>query len=184
MDEDEAFAIMHANLKGPKRKKPSDWLTIARACRVLTNKYGSYAEVAKHFRVNDRMIGQIDRLNDLNPEVKELLRQRKLGVDEGNWISRLPMARQGDVAREVLDLPSKAVRMVVDRLMLNPALSVKEVKRDLIQLGAIQTRLHLVVISLSNESFEVLRSKAKKAGRELHDYARKMLENDIKGESK
>ena len=96
MNEERAIAIMFANLKGGK-KKPSNLIEFADACRTLQNKWkGGFKEMSDFFKVSQYMLRQIDKINELDDEVKKLVKAHKLGIDASYQLWRIDAIRRKD----------------------------------------------------------------------------------------
>jgi len=79
----------------------------ARAARLLIEKYGSQQQVCKRFGFKKSTLSELDSINDLNPQVLELMkfngRTRPLSVSEAIQLTKLPKEKQLEVAMKVLE---------------------------------------------------------------------------------
>ena len=178
MKEEKAVAIMMGNLKGSKIK-PTNLLEFAVACRELKNKWG-FTEMAKHFRVSQYMLRQIDKINELtNPKIKKLIKDGKLGIEASYQLWRIKEPKRSQVADEIKDMTIEDVRTLMYILKKNPELSVQECKK--IFKKSEPEKMRLLVLPLDPETYEHLQKSALKSKETIHNYSLKILRRDILG---
>jgi len=175
LSEEKATAILLANLKGPK-KKPTNLLTIAAACRLLIQRWG-IKRVSEFFGVSQYQLRQIDKINDLSPEVRELIQKGKLGIEASYQLWRLGEKLQSEVAKEMLGMSAHEIRQLVYLLRKNPSMSVKEAKR--LTDKAMQKRISLLVLPLTSDTYRNLRRLAEESHQGIHDLVLRVLEDYI-----
>src|SRR2546422_8506572 len=96
-----ATLILLRSLKG-RKNKPHNLVEVAEACRTLRDdKDWGWKEMSRFFKVSVYMLRQIDRINDLNPTAKKLVRRGKIKIEQAYQLSRLTGSRQDEAAPEV-----------------------------------------------------------------------------------
>ena len=176
MKEEKATAIMMGNLKGSKNK-PSNLLEFAEACRVLKKLWG-FTEMSKYFRISQYMLRQIDKINELNPTLQKLIKDGKLGIEASYQLWRINENKRKDVAKIIQNMTTDEIRTFVYMLQKNPDLSVKECKK---LFEKQEGTLSVLVLPLDTTTYNGLQKKAKKSKLSIHNYALKVLRNDIDG---
>lgn len=175
LSEEKATAILLANLKGAK-KKSSNLIEVARACRLLIQKWG-IGRMSDFFRVSQYQIRQIDKINDLNPDIQRLISNGKLGIDASYQIWRLDEKHRSEVAKQAANLSAHEIRQLVYLLLRNPTMSTKEAKN--LSEKALRKRINLLLIPLTSETYRGLKKIAKDSDQNIHDLALKVLEDYI-----
>ena len=176
MKEEKATAIMMGNLKGSKNK-PSNLLEFAEACRVLKKLWG-FTEMSKYFRTSQYMLRQIDKINELNPTLQKLIKDGKLGIEASYQLWRINENKRKDVAKIIQNMTTDEIRTFVYMLQKNPNLTVKECKK---LFEKQEGTLSMLVLPLDTTTYSGLQKKAKKSKLSIHNYALKVLRNDIDG---
>ncbi len=178
MNEERAIAIMFANLKGGK-KKPSNLIEFADACRTLQNKWkGGFKEMSDFFKVSQYMLRQIDKINELDDEVKKLVKAHKLGIDASYQLWRIDAIRRKDAMKIIPYLTTEEIRSFVNLLHKFPKKSVAECKKEFEKNR--DKNIHLLVIPLQSEEFKELSNIAKEKKLSIHDFVLKIIKNSIK----
>lgn len=175
MTEEKATAVLMANLKGAK-KKPSNLLDVAKACRLLIVKWG-IKKVSGFFKVSEYQLRQIDKINELNPNVQKLVEQGKFGIEDAYQLWRLGGKRQSEVAKEALAMKSHEIRQLVHLLKKNESMSVKEAKQLTQQV--LDKKINILMLPLTEETYLALKKLASKRNQNIHDVALKALEEYI-----
>jgi len=175
MSAEKATAILMANLKGAKRK-PSNLLEVAKACRILIEKWG-IRKMSDYFKVSLYQLRQIDKINDLNPDAQQLVKEGKLGIETSYQLWRLDSKRQSEAAREAVNMTAHEVRQFVYLLRKNPDASVRECKQLFEKTRT--KRIRLLMLPLTSETYNGLQELALKSRQSIHDLALKVLEDYI-----
>jgi hypothetical protein len=173
MLEEKAVAVMMANLKGSK-KKPSNLLEFAKACRMLHNKWG-IKKMSEFFNVSEYQLRQIDKINDLNLDVQKLVKEGKLGIEAAYQLWRLSGRRQSEAAEAVLGMTAYEVRSFVHLLKTKPNISVKECTKLFSKTS--RSKINLLVLPLTSQTYNRLRQIASKSRKNVHDLVLKILED-------
>lgn len=177
MNEKQAVAILMANLKGDK-KKVTNLVSVAEACRTLKGKWG-LDEMTNFFRISSFTLRQIDKINDLNPDVRKLVAERKLGIEQAYQLSRLKGNRQSEAVREVTRLTAHETRTFVNLLLKNDSTPVQKC------IGTFEKtylkRPNLLVVPLSSNTYRRLQERASKSKITVHDVALRILEDYLDG---
>lgn len=180
MDEKKATSILLANLKGSK-KKPANLIDIALACRFLKNKWG-FKEMADFFEISKYMLLQIDKINDLEAEVKDSVKKGLLGIEQCYQLSRLPPDRQVKAAKEAINLSAHETRLFVDYLLKNKNIDVESCFESF-QKSHLKP-FNLLVVPLPNSTYRGLQRLADEASITVHDLAVKILEEYLNGKQR
>jgi len=161
LDEETALAILFTNLKGRKKK---DYLSTAKACRFLRKLYGSCAKVAEKVGVSSEIIREFDSLNDLPDEVKQMVSTGIIKLDTGYRISTKIRGknRQIDIAKAVADVGAFDARAIIEYAQKNPEMSAEEVKSRVLGSKTKKERIHLFVLPLTEDTFQLLKSESAK----------------------
>lgn len=173
MNEQQAIAIMLANLKGPKIK-PSKTSEFAAACRLLKNsdEWG-FAKMTEFFEVSGTMLREIDRLNELKPEFKKLADERKLGIGAAYQLTRIDESKQHEAARLLQGMNTTEVRNFVFYLTHGRA-SVDEAKKMADKLKT--PVVTILALPISDALKARLELAAKTKQQTIHGYAVELLE--------
>lgn len=123
------------------------------------------------------MLRQIDKINDLNPSAKTLVRERKIKIEQAYQLSRLKGRRQDEAAIEVVNLSAHETRKFVDLLLKSDA-SVK-VCKEIFEKKYLR-QYNLLVLPMKDDTYRALQKSAKKAAATLHDHALGILEGYLR----
>jgi hypothetical protein len=177
MDVKTATVILLKNLKG-RKNKPQNLVDVAEACRTLKDhdKWG-FEEMSRFFKVSVYMLRQIDKINDLNPSVKRLVREGEIKIEKAYQLSRLSGKRQDEAAPEVVNLSAHETRKFIDLLLKSDA-SVAECKKLLKETTLKQ--FNLLVLPMKDDTYRALKKSADKANATLHDHALSILEGYLR----
>lgn len=172
--EEKSVAILLANLK---KAKTANWLEIARACRTLLQRpnWGIH-RMSEFFGVSEYLLRQIDKINDLTDEVKELVRDGELGLEESYLLWRRGKEKQAQVAKAASGLTAHELRQFVQLLMKNESMSMAEARR---LTEATRTKeVRIVMLPLNSETYEMLdRLSKRRRHMNIHETALKILED-------
>jgi DNA-directed RNA polymerase subunit F len=165
MNENEAKAILIANLKGAKTKR-TPLPMIGQAVRLLiqSKEYGSSRELAKAFGVSRSIIESFDKINDQPPEIQELIQQRRILLDANTKLMTIKdLARRSEIAKAVAGLSAFDTRYTIDYCRKHPELSPEECKKAVENSKVVTRETHILVTPLSSEQFKEFESISKKA---------------------
>lgn len=171
MNEEKAIAILMANLKGSK-KKQSNLLEIARACRLLNRLWG-LKEMSNFFHVSEYMLRQIDKINDLDAETRTLVKKRRLGIDASYQLWRLDEKRRKEATKTIRQSTTEEIRAFVNLLHKYPKKSVDECKKEFDKNR--DQNIKLLVLPLESKVFKQLKEIADKKGVTVHDFVIKLI---------
>ena len=125
--EEKAVAILLSNLK---KAKTTNWLEIAEACRTLKlHPQWGFHKMSEFFGVSEYLLRQIDHINDLTDEVKELVKEGKLGLEESYMLWRRGEANQAQAAKLARNLTAHELRLFTQLLVKNEGMTMKEALR-------------------------------------------------------
>lgn len=161
----EELAKLLLSIGTRKRWRASDPITTARKLEALL-KVTTQKEIAKKLGVSQEMIREFLRLLTLSSNVQELVRARKISIDEGYRLSLIENKNfQEALANSIVahTLKAKEVRGIVQSLMKrNPDMSVSEGVELVMKYRPIIDTEDLVVTSLDRVTFERLKAEAEK----------------------
>ncbi len=178
MNEERAIAIMLANLKGGK-KKPSNLIEFAKACRALRNNWkGGFNEMSEFFKVSQYMLRQIDKINDLDEETKKLVHSHRLGIDASYQLWRIDAQRRKDAMTIIPYLTTEEIRSFVNLLHKFPKKSVDECKKEFEKHR--DKNVHILILPLPSEDFKQLSISAKEEKMSVHDFTLKIIKKSIR----
>lgn len=177
MKEEKAVAIMMANIKGSKNK-PSSLLEFAEACRTLLKheKWG-IKEMAKYFDVSEYMLRQIDKINELSPNVRKIVNDRKLGIEAAYQLWRLKEPKRTEVAKIIQGMTTDEIRSFVHFVHTKPHLDISECFRLFKETQP--EKIRILALPLDEETFDKLKQSANKSKLKIHDYALKLLKRNM-----
>lgn len=179
MDVKTATVILLKSLKG-RKNKPYNLLEIAEACRTLRDHPDwGWREMSRFFKVSVFMLRQIDKINDLNPPVKQLVKKGKIKIEKAYLLSKLEGERQNEAAMAMLDLSAHETRRFVD-ILLKSNESVRESK-EVFQKAHLK-QFNLLVLPMKDNTYRALNKSAKEAGSNIHDHVLKILEEYLHGQ--
>lgn len=179
LTEEEALAILITTLK--KRKKIPNPLPIAKACRYLSELYGSQKKVAERLEISSEMIREFVYIDKLSKEVKDMIKDGLIqGVDILYRISyRINNPkRQVEIARIVAGLSSPLARDIIEFARKHPEKSAEECKQEVLKARGVIVELHVIPIKLSETVIKSLENKVK--NKKLADLIKSKIEDKLK----
>ena len=183
-DEETDLAILLANLKGTKKK---DWFATAKACRRLLRRYhNSYKQVAEQVKVSSEIVREVDSINDLPTEAKQILLSDGKGLDKAYRIStKIEGAKnQVEVAKAVADLGAHDARKVIEYVVRNPELSIKKCKEKVMNAKTTIEKIYAVFVSLNESDFKKLKEKSRKMRTDVNELAKQIIKEWIERNDK
>jgi len=175
MNERRATALLIANLKGSKNK-PSNLLEFAEAVRFLVNhKKWGIDKVSKFFEVSEYQLRQINKINDLSPEIRKLISAEKLGIESAYQIWRLDKKLRNEAAKEAVMLNAHEVRQFIHLLMNDDKMSPKEA-RKLVE-KSLRNKINLITIPLSLQTYNVLNDLASESKQKVSELIVQVVED-------
>jgi polyhydroxyalkanoate synthesis regulator phasin len=174
---EKATAIAMANVKGAK-KKFSNLLEFAEACEVLIDEYGM-KETARQLGISKFMLIQIDKINDLDNAVRQLVRNGELGIESAYLASRIDEKRRFKAAKLMDGMTKNQLRTFVHFLVKDPTLTVEAAKQmsDEVESKGIK----ILILPLERDLYEKINLAAAKKSLKIHDYVHKLLEEHAHG---
>lgn len=171
MREEDAVAICMACFRGPKNK-PENLLRFAVACRTLLKGWG-IKEMSKYFGVTEYQIRQIDKINELDPDLRKLAGESYSGIEMFYHMWRLEEPRRSQASKIIRGMNTDDIRTFVHIIRKNPALSIKECRVLLDETKPEQ--VNLLVLPLDKNTYAGLEQSARKSKMKVHEYAVKVL---------
>jgi len=175
LNEQKAVAIMMGNLKGPKNK-PSNLLEFAEACKFLKNKWG-FSEMSRYFKTSQYMLRQIDKINELNPKLRNMIKNEKLGIEASYQLWRIKEPMRTKVADIIQDMTTEQIRTFVYMIKKNPTASLENIKK---MFQKEEGKIRMLVLPLDEETFDKLSKSASKSKESIHNYALQLLQKRLK----
>jgi len=171
-DENSALAILFANIR--RKKRNTDLVTIAEACKYLSELYGSQQAVAHKVGLSTEMIREFLTTLKLPVQVRRLISKRKIdGIDVVREISaiRTP-AKQIAAAHKLANELSKDVRDIKS-LIKKANLSVEDAKKKVSK--AKPEGLHVFIIDFNEEMYRAITEHARSMKRKPAELVRKIV---------
>lgn len=174
MQEEKAVAILMANLKN-SGAKPSKISDVALACRTLNvhPDWGT-AKMSKYFDVAKTVLLELNRINDLEPEILAMADARKIGVSSAYQLTRVDTARRMEAAKMCQDMNRKEVRDLVFYLTKHPDMTVTEAKKRAD--GLKPKTVNILALPINDSLKKRLEKNASQNKQSLHDYVGFVLE--------
>lgn len=175
MDRKEAVFILVTNLKG-SREKREPLTKIAEAVETLLKdrQYdGDVTKLAAEYKVTPQVINEFRKVSKQPPEIKKMIRERKLGLDGSTKLSSIPdLDRRTELARVVEGMSQYDVRSIIDYAKKHTKVSAKEAKRIVLESKTITRDVHAIVIPLDDEDFREFAKFAQSRKIRLEDAAK------------
>lgn len=171
MNLEKAMAIAMANVKGPKKKR-TNLLILAEACEVLIKKYG-LQETARQLGIAKFMLIQINKINELDEGVRQLVKNNELGIEAAYLAWRIDEKRRLLAAKEIRGMTKHQLRAFVDFLVKDPRLTVADAKRLSEEVES--NEIKILILPVEKSLYDSLNEIAAKKGLTVHDYAHKVL---------
>jgi hypothetical protein len=147
--------------KGTGRKKREiNLLEVAEAIQSLYISENSLSKVAKTVKLSPEMVRQFLKINDLDENVKELIKNGFIkGVDIGYRISKIKTEDQIIFAKHIIDenISSKDVRLIVSYKIANYQIPLEEIINTVIQ--SKDKKIYVAYLGIKNDTFEKLKEK-------------------------
>jgi ParB-like chromosome segregation protein Spo0J len=176
-EENKLLALLYSNFQG-KQKTVGDWLSLAEASKKLAEHYGSQQKLADLIGVSRELIRSTIKLADLPPEVKKLVRSRKLSHELAWRIGAIPGKRnQIKIANAIVNLGIHDAREVVFRYKQNPNLDIHDYIKKLTASKDKFEHITVFMVALNNDAHAILKERARRAGLSLERYVSRILEN-------
>lgn len=168
MDENEAYAIAYANLKGGKDK---DVPELAKALSFIKRlkKYQSNDQLGKELDVSGEIIGEFLSYNKLPKKIQELFERKKLTqLEQLRKLSQLKRRYPDnpdiliEAANEISSLKSHDTRNVIEFLIKHPEKSAREAREVVLKSKTTIKHEYHVMTILSGDEYKMLSREAKK----------------------
>jgi hypothetical protein len=171
-DEQTARAVVFANTR--RKKRTNDLVTVAEAFDHLVKVHGSQKAAAKEVNLSPEMVREFLKILSLPPEVKQLVRTRKIDrLDVAYKISMLPKREeQIKAARQSADLSTDDVRDV-NRLISSTGMSVEESKKKVLESRL--RGLHVFVMEFDDGEYKEIISRARHENMAPAELVRKVV---------
>ncbi len=179
MNKKTAKVVLIANLKGPREKR-QPLTVIADAVETLLEdkEYDhNVKKLATDFRVTRQIIDEFRKVAKQPPEIKKLIEERKLGLDDSTKLSSIPdIKKRIEFAKAVQELSEYDVRSIIEYWKKHPELTVNEAKKIVLESKTVTRDVHAVVIPLEGELFEKFSKYARDKKIRLEDAAKLAIE--------
>jgi hypothetical protein len=172
LDEQTALGVVFANTK--RKKRTDDLVTVAEAFEHLVKLYGSQKAAAKKVGLSHEMVREFLKILGLSPEVKQLVRTRKIDrLDVAYKISTLPnREEQISAAKQSADLSTDDVRDF-KRLMSSAGMSAEESKKKVLESRL--RGLNVFVMDFDDEEYKQIISQARHEGMAPAELVKKVV---------
>lgn len=176
MNEEKAVALMLMNLK---KAKSSNLLDFAKACRFLKIKWG-FKEMSNFFKTSQYMLRQIDKINELDPELQSLVKKGILKIESSYQLWRQPEEKRKEISKIIQNMSSSEIREFINFLNETPKdVSVKDCKKIFDKTK--NQKVNLVIIPFPNDLFRLLKKHSQKSGKTIHDFIYQIIEENLNG---
>jgi gas vesicle protein len=180
LKEKEALALVFANTKG-KKKRNTNILSIATALNELKEVYGSSNKVAEKVGLSGQMVREFLSVLDLPQNIKNLIEQRKIdSVDKIKRIKSL-ISSGKDIMNESVLIEVERISTEdfrdVERLVKHGNVGVKEALK--VVSNGKRKNEHLLILTISEKEFSILKKLAEERGLSEADYALEMLRTKL-----
>lgn len=181
---EQTLLFLAYNLKGKKVKR-DDWITIAEKCKEAVDYFNSYEKVAERTNTSSELVRSVVRLLKLPDEVKQLVKERKIGMDIAQKITRIENPKdQIMVAKQIVGLSSHDARSLVEFAKRNPKASASDYENHKVRLfGAKRKKkeVHITIIPLEGELYRKLKEKADKEKMSPEKLIVELIKRSIEG---
>lgn len=167
------------SLKTPKKWRIMNPIEIAENLKILCDHFPR-AEVAKRLGIDERgTLWSYLRLVDLPEEVKQLVREGRIGRDAAYRLTiRLNKQEQGAVANAILKygLKSDELKGIVQALKKrNPSMSIEDTISLTLKARQQVTEEHVIVTKIEDDTFAALCRKSNETGILVQELVKKAL---------
>lgn len=177
--EDKLLAELYVILKGRKRK-PKDWISIAKTCKKLIDHYGSKHVAAQKLGVSYELVRSIASILELPTEVQNLIREGKILLDAAQRLARIQGAgRQVRVANLIAGLRSHDARQVIQYAKRFPDADLEDFKKRVTSPKTEPERIDVVVLPLQHDVFETLRRIGARRGVSVQRVILELLSDNL-----
>lgn len=139
-------------------------------------------KMAESFNISEYQLRQIDKINDLRPDVQRLVGAGELGIDASYQLSRLSGELQSKAAKEAKEMTEQEIRPFVQLLANDQNMTIGKAKKVVEE--SKKKRLNILFLPLTETTFKSLKALAGKEHQPIHDFALSILENYIAKEEK
>ncbi|MBM3946401.1 MAG: hypothetical protein FJ315_03235 [SAR202 cluster bacterium] len=181
MSRTEDIALAFANLKGTRSK---DLLATAGALQRLRSlpEYPSNDAVGRAVGVSGEIVRQFLVLLELPEPVRQLLRDGKLGLEQGRRLFQVMRARRSpslvvDAANAMVSLTSTQSRHLAELMVRHPDFTVQDAKRDLLASETRFRQSYTIVASLGESDYAKLTHEAKKLGKSPPELVQQIVQD-------
>jgi hypothetical protein len=180
IDENSALAILFANIR--RKKRSTDLVTIAKACKYLIELYGSQKSVANKVGLSTEMIREFLTTLRLPAKIQRLISERKIdSIDIVKEISAIKdPSKQIAVAHLFTSSLSKDVRDI-KRLIKEANLSIEDARKTV--LNAKPRGLHIFVMDFDDEMSRAIKRYSKTLKMRPPELVRKIVIDWLKKKS-
>jgi len=178
LDLDAALAILITQIGGSKRKTvPIS--KIAESAKISVEKLKSAQEVAN--RINRptarSQIKDFIIIDDLPHDVKvRYVDKRLIGIEAASELRRIKdNKRVRDLARELVDVKARDAMQIIDYAKKHESLPARKCKDRILDSKDRSRHVDVLVISLEQSEYSLLKSNAKKRGKNAGELAKEVI---------
>lgn len=163
------LAELYLGLKGKKQKR-LDWISLARVCRRMVNRYGDSGKLARQLGVSEHLIKTISSLLDLPKDVQALVRKRAILYDAAYRLHTLAdRGRISYVATMIQGLTSHQQREIIQFAKAHPGADLGEFRDRVVKPKQVHEKLHLMLVPLDDITFRSIKARANSQGKSVQD---------------
>ena len=173
----EEWVLLLASVGTRRKNRPADPMTVA---QIFANTPWSNEEIARKFSVSPRQIAMFKRLLQLDENERELIRTRRISIDQGVRLSSLKDHKlrhllEGTILNRALS--ADIVSQVVHFQKQNPDMPIEQCI-NLVVKSKPKTR-HVFATRIERDIIATLGKKAHDAAISSSDLLKKILENSF-----
>jgi hypothetical protein len=174
-DENRKLATVYLNLRGAK-KKPQDWIEIAKTVRWAIDRYGSSRLAAEKLGYSYELIRTIASLLTLPPDVQDMVRDRRILYDAAQRLARVKgPERQRTIAKAIAGMPSHDARQVIQLSKRFPDANPSAFKSQVAASKRETQHVQVLILPLRDATYKALKSLAVRRGLSTERFALEVL---------
>lgn len=175
------------NIKGRKKKR-DDWITIAKKCEEALKYIESYEKLAEKLSVHPETIRSILKLLELPEEAKKLVKERKIGMDTAQRITRIKnIEDQIKAAKLISDMNAHTSRDLIRYIQRKPNATLEEYeqfKKKITEQKKNIKDIHLTITHFDEETFKKLEELASKQKISISKLIKRLVKESLEKELK
>ena len=145
---------------------------------IDNSNYSSYKEISREFQVSSSIISAFDKINDHPTEIKDLIKDRKIGLDGSTKLLTIKdLKKRTQIAKIVAGLTAFETRQIIEYAKKHPEITYNKCKDIILKSAPMERHIHVVVVPLEEKTFKDFEKKCKKKKMNLEDAANIAITN-------